>query len=156
MLTRVQTGWARVKQLHRDWEGAYPRWLRLSLAIGLCVLVGWLFSGCQSMGTKVGEERLVEIEKGRTTYQQVVHLYGKPNTVLLREDGSRQIAYTYEQGQNRVYNYIPVVGGFLRGGDTESTHTVLEFDSAGLLVSYHSYAGQMGTGRGIISGARSR
>jgi hypothetical protein len=108
------------------------------------------------MGKKIDQDRLGEVEKGKTTYEELVQRYGKPNSVLIRDDGTKQAAYIYEQAQSRVYNYIPVVGAFLRGGDEESAHTVFEFDSAGRLVSYHSYAGQTGTGTGFVSGSRQK
>jgi outer membrane protein assembly factor BamE (lipoprotein component of BamABCDE complex) len=154
MLTRVRTAWARVKQLHRDWEGAYPRWMRLSLAIGICVLVGWLFSGCEARGIKIDQDQLVAMEKGKTTYEQVRLLYGKPQNTLLRDDGSRQVTFDYTQTQRNPLSFIPVAGAFIRSGSTEHASTVFEFDPQGLLLGYSSMQGETVVGTGFVSGAR--
>lgn len=120
----------------------------------LVLMLGVLMSGCVATGTKIDQGRLGEVEKGRTTYAEVVRLYGKPNQVLLREDGTRQASFTYAQTQVNPLSFLPMVGMFVRRGSTEHTSTVFEFDAQGVLVGYSSMQGETVTGTGIVSGQR--
>jgi SmpA / OmlA family len=123
---------------------------------GVILLLLTVLAGCYAVGTKVSEDQLLTLEKGRTTYEQMVQALGKPNTVTLRDDGTRQAVYTYTQTQLRAQNFIPILAAFTQGADTEQTSVVLEFDSQARLVSYSSMSGQMGLGTGLTSGARQK
>jgi outer membrane protein assembly factor BamE (lipoprotein component of BamABCDE complex) len=120
------------------------------------MIVAMLLTGCMAYGTKVSEDKLLTLEKGRTTYEQALLALGKPNTTTLREDGTRQAVYTYTQTQLRPQGFIPFAGPFLRGQDTEETSVVLEFDSQAVLMSYSATSGQVGLGTGLSSGARQK
>jgi outer membrane protein assembly factor BamE (lipoprotein component of BamABCDE complex) len=120
-----------------------------------CVVVLISFcSGCIAMGTKVSESQLDTLTRGVTTYSEVVQALGTPTSAMLRPDGSRQATYTYTQSQARVANYIPVVGAFLQGGDTEQTTVTLEFNTKSVLTAYWATQGKLGVGTGFTSGAR--
>jgi outer membrane protein assembly factor BamE (lipoprotein component of BamABCDE complex) len=113
-----------------------------------------LWSGCVAMGTKVSETQLTQFTRGVTTYHEVVQTLGTPTQAMLNPDGSRQAIYTYTQSQVRAANYIPVVGAFLRGGDTEQTTVTLEFDTRSILTTYWASQGKLGVGTGLSSGRK--
>jgi outer membrane protein assembly factor BamE (lipoprotein component of BamABCDE complex) len=80
------------------------------------------FTACVSMGTKVDQDKLAQFQKGKTTYAEVIQQLGKPTQSTLNADGSRRIMYTYMQSQAKAANFIPIVGAFTGGADTENTN----------------------------------
>lgn len=121
--------------------------------IGLVVLLAML-AGCVSIGTKVDETTLTQFERGRTRYQDVLTVLGKPNTSTLNSDGSRQIAYVYTQSQMKPQNFIPIVAAFTQGASSETSTVTLDFDSSQVLVRFTATTGQTAVGTGFSSGAR--
>ena len=73
------------------------------------------------MGTKVDQQNLSQFEKGKTTYAAVVQQLGNPTQSTINSDGTRMVMYTYMQSQAKVANFIPIVGAFMGGADTENT-----------------------------------
>ena len=121
----------------------------VSLLVALFAL-----TSCVSMGTKVDQDKLARFEKGKTTYAQVIEQLGKPTQSTLNSDGSRRIMYTYMQSQAKAANFIPIVGAFAGGADTENTNVMLEFDQNSMLTNYSATQGSTSMGTGLSSGAR--
>ena len=111
-------------------------------------------TSCMSMGTKVDQDKLARFEKGKTTYTQVMEQLGKPTQSTLNSDGSRRVVYTYMQSQAKAANFIPIVGSFVGGADTENTSVMLDFDKDSVLTGYSATQGSSSMGTGINSGAR--
>ena len=112
------------------------------------------FTACMSMGTKVDQDKLARFEKGKTTYAEVIQQLGKPTQSTLNSDGSRIVVYTYVQSQAKAANFIPIVGAFTGGADTENTSVMLNFDKDSVLTNYSATQGSSSMGTGINSGAR--
>ena len=111
-------------------------------------------TSCMSMGTKVDQDKLTRFEKGRTTYAEVIQQLGKPTQSTVNSDGSRKVMYTYMQSQAKAANFIPIVGAFAGGADTENTNVMLDFDQNSVLTNYSATQGSSSMGTGINSGAR--
>ena len=62
--------------------------------------------------------------------------------------------YRYMQSQAKAANFIPIVGAFAGGADTENTNVTLDFDKDSLLTNYSASQGSSSMGTGINSGAR--
>ena len=124
--------------------------MRLALVVTLALTL----SACATVGRKVTQQQLSEFTEGKTTYQEVINKLGKPTNSTVNSDGTRLITYSYVQSQMTKESYIPIVGGFLRGSETESTYAMLQFDKHGVLTQYTSNEGQTSTGTGLISGQR--
>lgn len=121
----------------------------------LSVLIAvFALSACMSMGTKVDQEKLSQFVKGKTTYAEVVQKLGKPTQNTINSDGTRTITYVYAQSQANAASFIPIVGGFLGGAESENTTVALNFDKKSLLTSYTASEGGMNVGTGITSGQR--
>jgi hypothetical protein len=118
------------------------------------MLAACLVSGCVATGTRVDEGQLLQFERGRTTYFEVVARLGKPNSSALAADGSRQIAYVYTQQQLKVQNFIPVVALFTQGSTAETSTVTLDFDPHNRLVQFTATQGQTAVGTGFNSGAK--
>src|SRR5262245_9411860 len=110
-------------------EGMIMRYVTVIAAL-------FAFTACVSMGTKVDQDKLAQFEKGKTTYAEVIQQLGKPTQSTLNADGSRRLLYTYMQSQAKAANFIPIVGAFTGGADTENTSVMLEFDQNSVLTNY--------------------
>lgn len=113
-----------------------------------------LLASCASTGTKVEQSALLAFQKGQTPCAEVIQTLGPPNLSHLRDDGSRQLVYSYTQVQAKWQNFVPVVGAVAQGATAETTETTLECSPAGILVGYVSSKGQTKSGYGLSSGAK--
>ena len=59
----------------------------------MLLFLGMALTRCASMGTKVEADRLTQFERGKTTYTEVIAMLGKPTSMTLAADGSRQLTY---------------------------------------------------------------
>lgn len=120
----------------------------------LLIIAVLALNACMSYGTKVDQDKLSQFQKGKTTYAEVVEKLGKPTQNTINADGTRTIMYMYGQAQAKATNFIPFVGGFLGGAESENTSVVFNFDKRNILVSYTASEGGTQTGTGIMSGRR--
>ena len=111
-------------------------------------------TGCMSYGTKVDQDKLSQFQKGKTTYAEVIDRLGRPNQNTINADGTRTIVYTYMQSQAKASSFIPFVGVFVGGGESENTNVMLTFDKRNILTGYTASEGGMQSGTGITSGQR--
>ena len=73
-------------------------------------------TACTATGTKVDQTLLPQCAAGQPC-TAIVQQIGKPPTrATLREDGTRQLIYTYTQAQVNPVNFVPIVGGLLSPG----------------------------------------
>jgi hypothetical protein len=121
----------------------------LSVLIALVVL-----NACTSYGTKVDQGKLSQFVKGKTTYAEVIQQLGKPTQSTVNSDGIRTISYTYGQSQANAASFIPIVGIFVGGAESEYTTVTLNFDKNSILTDYSASEGGMDMGHGITSGRR--
>src|SRR5215471_21716314 len=120
----------------------------------LLLFLGLALTSCAAIGTKVAPDQLTQFEKGQTTYPEVVAALGKPTSMTLAADGSRQVIYAYTQNQMKWENFVPIVALFSQGATAETTTVTLDFDPTGVLVSYTASAGQTQMGTGFSSKAK--
>jgi outer membrane protein assembly factor BamE (lipoprotein component of BamABCDE complex) len=121
----------------------------------------WIFTGlilaaCAASGVQVTPEQLAKLERGKTTYSQVVTALGKPNFTTATADGNRTATYMYFETSVRAATFIPIVGAFAGGADTRTNSVTMIFDKAGTLQNYSATEGAMGTGTGFASGANTK
>jgi len=94
-----------------------------------------------SIGTKVDQSKLEQFEIGSTTRTQVIAALGKPDNNTINSDGSSSMLYYYSQTQTRPENFLPYVGLFVGGYDTEQTQVKFDFDKRRVLTSYEFKSG---------------
>ena len=95
-----------------------------------------------SYGTKVDQDKVSQFVKGKTTYNEVIQRIGKPTNSTINADGTKTLTYSYMQHQMNPISFIPIVGLFARGGETEDTTVLLYFDSNSILTNYSASEGQ--------------
>ncbi|GGF00723.1 hypothetical protein GCM10011611_02900 [Aliidongia dinghuensis] len=100
-------------------------------------------AGCMSSGTEVKQEQLADLQKGKTTYAEVVSKFGPPNSSTVTSEGAKIISYVHTETQAKAATFIPIVGAFAGGATGKMTNVTMTFDSSGVLQNYT--AGQTST-----------
>jgi hypothetical protein len=111
-----------------------------------------LLTGCVSSGVRVDETNLTSLEKGKTSYAEVIAKLGQPTTNTLLPDGRRMLMYTWVQARARPQNFIPLLGPFVDGADSRSSNAIVWLNADGRLESYSASQSQYGIGRGLEAG----
>lgn len=123
----------------------------------ICAVVLVLALGaCASSGVKIDQSKIERLQKGKTTYAEVMQSFGSPTSNTMMGDGSRMVMYHYFAYQSHPENFIPIVGAFVGGADTEHTMVSLTFDRSGILTNYTATEGGSGGGRGFESLSQTR
>lgn len=94
-----------------------------------------IMAGCASHGNReiADESKVSRIQKGKSTKADVVALVGKPTEVDFTEAGLEKWKYTYTTASVRGTNFIPVVGIFAGGTDTETDTLTILFSKDGIV-----------------------
>ena len=109
------------------------------------VLLAAFVGGCASTGTKVETAQVNQFKRGVTTQADVIAALGEPNTRATLEDGSSQIGYVHAEMTTKAATFIPIVGMFAGGMDTQSNAVNFIFDANGKLKSTSSSSSAMDT-----------
>jgi hypothetical protein len=109
----------------------------------------FLTTACASAGVKVDQSKMAQFHKGQTTYDDVIAALGKPSQSSVDDMGNRSISYIYASTQARPETFIPVVGAFVGGADTENSAATFNFDARGILVKSSQTQGGMGVGTNL-------
>ncbi len=104
------------------------------LLVSLLLALAVCSSASYGADPKIDEAALAELRKGRTTFEEIVRRFGRPNFSSTSWDGTRTAAYAYGEGRSSAALALPALGAVLGGsaGDT----VVLYFDGKGLLTDY--------------------
>ncbi len=91
----------------------------------------------QTMGNPqiAQEETTSKIQPGVSTKSTVHSLLGAPNTVSMNPGNEEVWQYQYLSSRVRPSSYIPIVGPFVQGVDTEMRALMVTFNSAGVVKS---------------------
>ncbi len=106
-------------------------------------------SACTSAGIKVDQSKMAQFHKGSTTESQVIAALGPPTNFQQNDDGTHAISYVYTSTQARPESFIPYVGVFVGGADTEQTAALFTFDRHDILTHISHSQGGMGVGMGF-------
>lgn len=124
--------------------------MRLFLAF---LLMSTILAACAAHGREVRQEQLSQLKKGETTIAQAIALLGKPTMRTTMDNGQTVLSYSYLRSQARPETFIPIVGGFVGGADTYSSHAALTFGPDGVLQTYSGSEGGVGSAMGVASGS---
>lgn len=108
-------------------------------------------AGCMSSGKEIKQDQLSDLQKGKTTYPEVLAKFGAPNTSTVTSDGLRIINYTHTEAQAKAATFIPVVGLFAGGATGHATAVTLTFDKDGVLQNYTASATSTDVNNGVGS-----
>ena len=109
----------------------------------------FLMTACASAGVKVDQSKMAQFQKGHTTYDDVIAAFGTPSQTSVDDMGNRSIFYIYTSTQARPETFIPIVGAFVGGADTENSIATFSFDARGILIRSSQTQGGLGVGTGF-------
>jgi outer membrane protein assembly factor BamE (lipoprotein component of BamABCDE complex) len=105
-------------------------------------------AGCATSGTQISDGQMATMEKGKTTYAEVIARLGAPMVATKIADGSQMAVYSFTKSQIKGATLIPVVGLFAGGMKMDGNVVTFTFDQAGVLKDYTTSATHIDTRNG--------
>jgi hypothetical protein len=95
-------------------------------------------TGCASSGPTIESAQLAELQKGKTTADDIVRRFGKPSFNSDNLDGTRTIAYLQEGTRSNAAAMVAMIGAVASGpGSTANVNSIIfRFDDKGVLSSH--------------------
>ena len=115
-----------------------------------------MLAGCASSGTRVDQQTFSDFQKGHSTCAEIKARLGQPTHSEIRDNGDVVLAYGYSAAQSHPENFIPVVGAFVAGYDTEQTAALFKCNDKGVLIKTAYLSGGQGAGMNLESVAQNR
>ena len=117
----------------------------------LILIAASLLTGCVSYGRKIDQAKVSEIKTGVTTRAQVIQLIGSPDQIT-DANGTVMFMYMYVHSSATASTYIPIVGAFAGGANTQNEMVMVSFTNDVVSALTSSYGGnEMGTGANAAS-----
>jgi outer membrane protein assembly factor BamE (lipoprotein component of BamABCDE complex) len=107
--------------------------MKKHLALMLCIGL----AACATVGRELSDEDIQSIKPG-ATQQEVVTKLGAPSQRTVMTTGETILTYTWAHSQVRAATFIPIVGLFAGGQDTQSKVIMFHFSKDGLLTDTSS------------------
>lgn len=116
------------------------------------LLAAVVMAGCATSGVKIDRGQAAALQPGSTTYADVVARFGPPTSEMVLGGGARMLTYSYVSASARPESFIPIVGAFVGGADSESQAVMFRFGPDGRLVDTMQHASRHGVATGLLSG----
>lgn len=105
----------------------------------LALLLTFILVGCASYGNKIDRNYAASIEKGVTTEEQVVKNMGSPTSVGLSANRKKILTYMHVASQAKASTFIPILGLFAGGADTQTTMLIITINQETGIVENWTY-----------------
>src|SRR3954471_14737161 len=93
----------------------------------LAAVMALTFAGCAATTAKIEPARLSELQKGRTTFDEVVHRFGRPSVISRNPGGDQSATYYFSNGGEAMVTLMAA---------TPKDSTTFYFDTKGVLTDY--------------------
>lgn len=87
-----------------------------------------LLSACVSYGNKIDSAYASTIKEGVTTESEIIKRLGSPMSTSRNGDGTKTLTYLYVKSQAKASSFIPIVGAFVGGADSQTQSLVIVID----------------------------
>jgi outer membrane protein assembly factor BamE (lipoprotein component of BamABCDE complex) len=114
-----------------------------------------LFTGCVSMGRKLDQEAVNRIHEGKTTREEVVEWLGSPDQTT-RVGETTTFQYHFVRASAKPEGFIPIVGAFAGGMNTQNQMVSVTFDSRGVVRQLMTSGGGSEIGFGLSAGSKAK
>lgn len=115
----------------------------------LMLIILFSITGCASVGTKITQEQITRIEKGKTTKQEVIQLLGKPTMITTTSD-TTVLVYIHSVAKNTVGNFIPVYNVIHTEVKSDTETFSITFDNQDVVKDYSLSQTTMPVSAGLI------
>jgi outer membrane protein assembly factor BamE (lipoprotein component of BamABCDE complex) len=116
----------------------------------VCLVLG--VAACTTTGKQLDPDAVAALKPGQTTYDDVIKQFGRPASEATGSTGVKVASYYWAHTAARPESFIPLIGPFVGGADTESALVMFQFDPAGKLTGITKNNSRMGTGTGLAGG----
>lgn len=106
----------------------------ISVTVLICFCL--ILMNCASVGIKIEQSKIKQINKGITTKNEIVHLFGNPNMEILNADGKITMMYIYTKVENKAINFVPIVGSLAGGMDMQQQTLQIIINKDGIVEQY--------------------
>ena len=121
---------------------------RISIALSLLVI------GCATYGRKLDQSKVDQIEKGKTTRQEVLSLIGSPDQMTRDGNGNVTLTYMFVRATAKPASYIPIVGAFAGGANVQNQMVMVTVGPDGVVSDVISTQGANETGYGLSAASK--
>lgn len=126
--------------------------MKLQLLV-LPLLAGFLV-GCASVGRPIDPDKLSQVIRGKSTFNDVVALLGEPQTVS-QVDGptgkTTEMLYLYSYAEADGKNFIPYYGSFAQEYHTKNQQVTISLNASGVVESISKSFGGISSKTGIAA-----
>jgi len=113
-----------------------------------------LLTSCVTSGRKIEQSSVDKIQKGVTTRAEVLQLLGSPDQLTRDSSGKVTMNYHYMRATAKPEGFIPVVGLFAGGANTQNQSVIVVCGSDGIVSDVISTMGASEAGMGLSSGSK--
>ena len=106
----------------------------------LIILLTTALTACASYGKRVDRNYAEKLQKGVTTEAEVIGALGQPMSVSYNSNNEKTLHYLHVKSQAKAISFVPIVGLFAGGADTESTTFLIIIDKDTGLVKDWNYS----------------
>ena len=102
----------------------------------IVIVAALALAGCATSGREISVSQMGAMEKGKTTYAEVLQRLGKPTMDVITAAGDRTTLYNFSKAGIKGATFIPIVGLFAGGMNVSGSSVTFSFDPAGVLKDY--------------------
>ena len=107
------------------------------------LLLGAALCGCASVGRKIDQSKVEQIQRGVSTREDVRKLIGSLDSMTKDSDRREIWTYFYSSATSKPESFIPIVGAFAGGVNMRTQHTMIFFGEDGKVERYTSSTGEL-------------
>ena len=108
-------------------------------------------TGCASSGKRINTNYVSQIKTGETTEQDIRANLGNPMAASVTQDGKKMIVYSFARTEMKAATFIPIVGLFAGGANTETETLQVWFDDSGVVTSHSFNQGNIDSSSGLTA-----
>lgn len=112
-----------------------------------------ILSGCATVGRKIDMTKVEEIKKGESTQSDVIKLIGSPDQIT-KAGNLTSLTYIYTRVSAQGQNFIPVVGAFSSGYNTQQQMVIVQIGADGKVADVISTVSGMEANSGASAGSK--
>jgi len=102
----------------------------------LLLLVGCASSGNEKVRNETKENLEQQIQKGKSSKQNVQDLFGDPDEISFTDSGNEIWRFRHSVATSKPINFVPYANIFSHGMDVKNKMIVFMFDKKGIVQNY--------------------
>ena len=108
------------------------KWIVI-IVLMLCPL---LMTGCASVGKEIQQTNVEQLQKGITTKDQVIKMFGQPDSTYFDKDTRLIFTYFAMKMSPSVYSFIPIINIVHNEMNMKNQMLVIVFSKDGIVEEY--------------------